>query len=373
MKMQSERGAILVHVAIGLLALISFSAFTVDYGQFWVSRRQAQNAADAGALAGAIARIYNDTSNPPSSTTSGVVWENAVTAAGRNAIWGVAPPSTTITVDYNCPGGVSTNCVVVDVFRDGTNNSSPLSTFFLNLVNIDTQGVRAHAVAEVRGANMTGCMRPVFLIDKYTDANGDGDYDAGTDTYLSPGWRVPEDIGQPVEFHENLTPSGYGQIDIANGTAGISEAWRHCASGSYRIGQTIDTKPGNSGGQKHAVQDLIDWDPDAEFNPSTGAIDDSCAPSCTCDGQCPYGGQISPRVIIVPVCSPLQADCRDGGPNNGQITITNFLSFFLLDAQDFSGKLVFYTVLVGTGGEVDRNSPDAPAEGTFLKVPVLIR
>ena len=43
----SERGAILVHVAIAMLALIAVNTFVVDYGVMWVARRQAQNAADA--------------------------------------------------------------------------------------------------------------------------------------------------------------------------------------------------------------------------------------------------------------------------------------------------------------------------------------
>ena len=50
-----ERGAIIIHVAFALLALLAFSAFVVDMGMMWVSRGQAQNAADAGALAGAVA------------------------------------------------------------------------------------------------------------------------------------------------------------------------------------------------------------------------------------------------------------------------------------------------------------------------------
>ena len=44
-----DRGAILVHVAFALLALMAFASFTVDFGVMWASRRQAQNAADAGA------------------------------------------------------------------------------------------------------------------------------------------------------------------------------------------------------------------------------------------------------------------------------------------------------------------------------------
>ena len=54
-RLRDDRGAIIIHVAFALLALLAFSAFVVDMGVMWVSRRQAQNAADAGALAGAVA------------------------------------------------------------------------------------------------------------------------------------------------------------------------------------------------------------------------------------------------------------------------------------------------------------------------------
>ena len=53
-RLRDDRGAIIIHVAFALLALLAFSAFVVDMGVMWVSRRQAQNAADAGALAGAV-------------------------------------------------------------------------------------------------------------------------------------------------------------------------------------------------------------------------------------------------------------------------------------------------------------------------------
>ena len=43
------------------------ATFVVDHGILWVSRGQAQNAADAGALSGAIARAYDELTNPPAS------------------------------------------------------------------------------------------------------------------------------------------------------------------------------------------------------------------------------------------------------------------------------------------------------------------
>ena len=54
-RFHSERGAVLIHVAILALVLIGFLTFVVDFGVMWVGRSQAQNAADAGALAGAVA------------------------------------------------------------------------------------------------------------------------------------------------------------------------------------------------------------------------------------------------------------------------------------------------------------------------------
>jgi hypothetical protein len=116
----------------------------------------------------------------------------------------------------------------------------------------------------------------------------------------------------------------------------------------------------------------MSWDPAAHYNPSTGQIEDSCAPSCACDGQCPNGPRVSPRVMIVPVCSPLEADCAAGGPNNGKITITNFLSFFI-DGYDDKGKIEIYATLIGAAGEIDKSGGSPPVTGAFLKIPVLVR
>jgi Flp pilus assembly protein TadG len=47
----AEHGAVLVFVAIGLVALIGFMAFAVDFGRIYNERRQLQSGADAAALA----------------------------------------------------------------------------------------------------------------------------------------------------------------------------------------------------------------------------------------------------------------------------------------------------------------------------------
>ena len=46
MSRSSERGAVFIHVALGLLFLLMIGAWVIDYGAMWVSRAQAQTAAD---------------------------------------------------------------------------------------------------------------------------------------------------------------------------------------------------------------------------------------------------------------------------------------------------------------------------------------
>ncbi len=57
---KSEQGAILVYVAVVMLVLVGVTMWVVDYGVLLLARNQAQNSADAGALGGAIAMVYDD-------------------------------------------------------------------------------------------------------------------------------------------------------------------------------------------------------------------------------------------------------------------------------------------------------------------------
>src|SRR5215471_9236258 len=100
---ESERGAMLVHVAVALLVLASFATFSFDFGLFWVSRRQAQTSADAAAMAGAIAIAYDgaDASADSFAKTA------AFAVSQQNLVWGEAPavdPPTDITFPV-CPDG----------------------------------------------------------------------------------------------------------------------------------------------------------------------------------------------------------------------------------------------------------------------------
>ena len=55
----SESGQILILLAVGIVALLGFTALAIDGGAVFFDRRSAQNAADAAALAGAY-ELAND-------------------------------------------------------------------------------------------------------------------------------------------------------------------------------------------------------------------------------------------------------------------------------------------------------------------------
>src|ERR1041384_8109537 len=87
-RLSSERGAILIQVGVAILVLSAFAMFVVDYGVKWVSRHQAQNSADAGALAGATALALDSFTNR---TSTGPAKVAAQQFALSNYVWGEQP------------------------------------------------------------------------------------------------------------------------------------------------------------------------------------------------------------------------------------------------------------------------------------------
>ena len=136
----SERGAVLVQVAIALVGLMAMSAFVIDYGVLWTSRRQAQNSADAGAMAGAISLAFGDFNNRD------VARASALTVAGLNNVWGQAPDVGPGDITFpvcppGSPGAGTNSCIRVNVFRNQRAGGSPLPTFFGQLVGVNEQGI----------------------------------------------------------------------------------------------------------------------------------------------------------------------------------------------------------------------------------------
>lgn len=236
-RVRNAQGAVLVQVAVALLALLALSSFVFDYGVMWVSRGQAQNAADSGALSGAISLAFDGAGDQDGARA------RAIVMAQRNLVWGQAADVTNTDVTFPaCPPGpgVPDTCIKVDVFRNQARNNA-LPTFFSRLAGVMDQGVRATATAQVLAGDTTDCLKPWAIIDRWDEfgpvqyPNPDPEFLASStfdrystgqgqappqepDLYVPPGpdgpgtgFRLPEDEGRQfaikVDSNQNAVVS----------------------------------------------------------------------------------------------------------------------------------------------------------------------
>ena len=381
----SERGAVLVHVAIALVGLMAMSAFVLDYGVLWAARRQAQNSADAAALAGAISLAYVDFNN------QNLARQSALDVAVQNNVWGTAPDVTAADVTFpicppGSPGAGTNSCIRVDVFRNQRAGGNPLPTFFARLVGVNEQGVRATATAGALFGNTTDCVKPFAIADKWLEQRND----------VGPaGWSETDTFERYARDGTVLTPdadfysagTGYTPESVAlgggdhgryitlkagNPNAAIAPGWFHpvvvnpsegpgganyrdniatCDPTMIGPGTELEVEPGNMiGPTRQGMRDLIALDPDAEWDPDLngthrGGVSGGCMGAGTC--------RVSPRLVAIPVFDP---DAYDAGRASGRIVINvvKVLGFFIDEMQgnDVAGYITTYPseAFAGMGG-----------------------
>jgi len=418
-KVGDERGAVLVHVAIAILVLTAMATFVVDHGVMWVSRGQAQNAADAGALSGAIARAYDELTNPPAS--NGKTFQSAMGTALANNVWTIPP---TAQVSWACPAGVAGSCVRVDVYRNGEFGSTPLPTIFGKLLNISSQGVRATATARVASGNATNCMRPFAVADRWNDIvdpsltppkfqrwNTQGG-NAGTelnpkDIYTPPsagsagtGYNLSQHFGSQVILKTGNNPNSVagsigpgwslplrlpdGDGGYVSGANDFTNAIKQCIGNPVAVGDYLPTENGvMNGPTKQGVEtdqdSLINQDPHAQWDGTK--IAGSCAPGCAA---------LSPRIVPIAVFDMDEFQWRTAannwntpwipgvGPGTGSfncpaggrcVRVANILGFFVegFAGGDVTGRLVSYP------GEFVLGAPSVGGGAAFLMNIQLVR
>ena len=401
----SERGAILIQVGVAILVLSAFSMFIIDYGALWVGRHQAQNAADSGALAGAIALAFDDFADRSDTGPAKVA---AQSFAKANGVFGQSPDvqmATDVRFYADAPAAfpascVTNDCIRVDVYRNQTRGNA-LPTFFGHLVGVNDQGTRAMAIARAAAANATNCLKPWAVLDKWGESNGpyttDSTYDPlgmPPDTYTPPNgsntgtsYTLEEDLGRQVSLKlgdasnskETFGAGWFSPIDLG-GTGG--DVYRDnisgCADGIYAIGGTLSVENGNMvGPTKQGVDDLVALDPDAKWDDENKKVINSCVgPPYTCSKP---GYTVSPRIVAVPVINTQDAwdavhsdSGGTQGAGNMTVKIVALLGFFVDGMGGTGGKdVVGYLctkpdLLTSNGGSV---SPSA----AFIKAVTLVR
>ena len=380
---RAEHGAALILVAILIFVLVGGTAFVLDYGVMWVARRQAQNAADAGALAGAVARAFDDTAATPAE--GGRAWSSAMEAATANNVWNEPPVFELPDDGWTCPGFVTPagRCVTVNVYRD-SDHGNPLPIYFGALFGRTSQKVRATATAEAIPANATNCLRPWAVPDRwwwprnspdpsnplngehtdppdefnayYTSGPNQGGLLPNPDTYVqgNTGYQLPLDRGTgPITLHmakdtsDPSTSAWYRSLDLlgASGAKTYQQTIESCVGSPTRIGQYVSLEPGvMSGPNSKGIQNLINQDPAATWvtDENGGHIAGGCmaaANPCT----------LSPRVVVIAVYDPADYAARSATHNKTVcaggalqcVKVVNLLGFFV-SSGDANGNVEGY-------------------------------
>src|SRR2546423_11246682 len=162
---RDERGMSFVYVGMGFMAFLSATTLAIDVGMFMTARAQTQNAADAGALAGAIALAKDDYDNRSS---TGPAVQAAINTGRSNQVMGGAPSIIAADVTFPLgPTGIN-NRVKVQAHRS-TERGNALPTMMGSLFGVRTVSLNAEAIAEASPANAETCVMPFTIPDKWKE------------------------------------------------------------------------------------------------------------------------------------------------------------------------------------------------------------
>jgi Flp pilus assembly protein TadG len=369
-----ESGMTLVYVAIGFMTFMAASTLAIDVGMFMTARSQAQNSADAGALAGAVALVRNSWTDR--SITSPAV-QGAISTARKNAVFGTAPSVLSTDVTFpNDPSG-NPNRVHVKVYRTAARNTA-IPTLIGPLFGVPTVDIAASATAEASPANAMTCVKPFMIPDKWVERTDDKGKTTGTwtpssqfdltdskgtllpnpDLYYGAndsrysGYTVDRDRGTQLTLRagtgDEINPSFYYSWKMPGDTGGdfYRENIANCNTSLMTWGDLITQEPGAmSGPTIQGVDELIAKDPAATWDSG-----------CKCVINSKFGTN-SPRVFPIPLYDPYYYALGKANGRVADFRIGNFLGFFV---SSTSGNAI-YGYVTDIVGVVNTTSGPAPA------------
>jgi hypothetical protein len=374
----------LVFVTVTFMAVLTATTLAIDVGMFMNARSQAQNAADAGALAGAVALAFNSYTDR---TPTGPAVQGAINTAKANLVAGepvaVEPADVTFPND---PNGRPTR-VAVQVFRT-VERKNAVPTLLGTIFGVDRVDIRATATAEASPANSMTCVKPFMIPDKWKEGDGSGWTTSSTfdaydkhgnpvpnPDYYSPaenpdytGYTAKNDVGTQLVLRAGVgdepSPSFYYSWKMPGDTGGdfYRDNIAHCNQTVMTYDPDNPTymiqEPGAQAGPTlQGIQDLIDQDPDAKWEP---------APGCNCVKS---KFKQSPRVFPIPLFNPqYYADGKANG-RGASFQLANFLGFFA-DHVDGNGKI--YGIITAIGGTVTDTAGPTPI-GMFARAIRLVQ
>jgi len=357
-----------------MMAFISASMLAIDVGMLMTARSQAQNSADAGALAGATALVYDSYTDR---SAGGPAVTSAIRASQMNNVMAGQVSVTPGDVEFlNSPTTGEPNRVKVSVRRTAS-RGNPVATMIAKYFGRVTSDIGATATAEASPANAMDCVKPFTIPDKWVEKqtppwDASDTYDAFTnkgvplanpdiyipaytsDGYPDPsytGYRMfgsPNDVGTALTIRagtgNNISPSMYFSLAMTDDTGGSDYRWNiaNCNQKHYHWGDGLVQEPGNMVGPTiQGIEELIAKDPSATYNSGTHSVQGSAF------------GNHSPRIFPIPLYDPVFYDEGKRNGRNATLRTANWICFF---AQSVTGNDIT-GVIVPCIGTYDKTGP----------------
>jgi Flp pilus assembly protein TadG len=337
---KDESGMSYVFIGMGMMAFLSASMLAIDVGMLMTARNQAQNSADAGALAGATALVYNDYDDR--SPTGPAVTFAINTAVGNQVM---AEAVSVLATDVQFLNGASGEQTRVKVtVRRTASRGNPVSTLIAKYFGITETDIGATATAEASPANAMTCVKPFTIPDRWTErqtppwdtqdgfdmVDKKGAPIPNPDIYIGPedkanytGYNAERDKGLTLVLkagnNTKIAPSFYQAWDMPGENLGADDYRHnigHCRTDLMKFNDTFVAKPGMMDGPTvQGMDDLYDLDPDARWDNTNNKVISAKHPS--------------PRIVAIPLFDPVYYDTGKRQGKNAALRFVNYLGFFI--------------------------------------------
>jgi Flp pilus assembly protein TadG len=364
-KVKDQRGATAIVVALSMAALVGMAALAIDLSHLYVVKNELQNAADAGALAGARV-LYNDEGTSVNTGANQVARQAAIANTSEKAAVEVqwngdnmtddvqrghwqfstrtfTPNSSTAPVDlWNLSTeDLDANTDFINAVRVTARRSdTPAASFFARIFGYDSFQMQASAVAYI---GFAGTLTPAdvdqpIAICKESITNGDGQYDCSIGRMINSG--------QNEGTNETGGWTSFSQDDpCTGGTNAQQVSSLICGEGNpdlIRLNQAMAT---NGGEIQSAFNQLIDcWNTGSSGRTRSWNL---TLPVVTCPsnnmGTCEQAvGAVNVDIVWITGAgedpdfnnAPTQMDGWSNSSPDGSVRWNDFVTHFGLQNQD---------------------------------------
>jgi hypothetical protein len=356
-----------VFVGVGFLAFVAATTLAIDVGMFMTARSQAQTAADAGALAGVTALVFDNFNDR---SAGGPAVQAAVNTALENVVIhdpvSVKPDDVTFPLS---PDGLS-NRVRVTVYRTGGRENA-VPTLIGPVFGVPTVDIGATATAEASPANSMTCVKPFTIPDRWTEntnppwdtgdsfvrydnkqkvvPNADEYHEPGTEGYK--GYNSIADKGLPMMIRagngNQIEPTMYWSWKMPGDDIGADfyeENIEFCNTTVVGYKYLMTQEPGAMAGPTMAgIDKLIAQDPEAYWDNFANKVHSKKNPS--------------PRIFPIPLYDPDYYAWGKANGRNADLRMANWIGFFV-ERRDGNSVFGRITPIVGV---IDPDAGPAPA------------